>query len=320
MNTQTYKASAAAKVILCGEHAVVYGQPAIAVPLSDVRARATWVQSGTSSLRVHLPDVGETWDWPPGPRDHPLSLLIRETLAYLEIPTPGGELTVRSDIPVGGGLGSSAAIAVAVVRVLAAVAHRPLSPAEVSALAYKAETIWHGTPSGIDNTVIAYERPVWFVRGTPPEPFTPHDPFTLVVGDSGVSASTRDVVLAVRQAWQKAPHRYERLFQAIGQLVHQIRDALEHGRVKDVGPLLDENHRLLREMGVSSPVLDNLVDAARRAGALGAKLAGAGWGGNVIALVEEADAARVAEALRQAGAVHTFVTTVQGASGNGRPK
>ena len=318
MDGQEYHAYAVAKVILCGEHAVVYGHPAIAVPLNDVRVEATFHATGDSHLHVRLPDVDEYWEWPPGPQGHPLARVIRETLAHLGTSLPGGELTVRSAIPVGGGLGSSAAVAVAVIRVLARVVGQNLSPAEVSALAYKGEEIWHGTPSGIDNTVIAYERPVWFVRGHPPEPFVPARPFTLVVADSGVSAPTREVVAAVRRAWEKDRERYDALFEAIGTVVRRVRTALEKGEVPAVGPLLNENHRLLQEMGVSSPVLDRLVRVARESGALGAKLAGAGWGGNIIALVETEDATEVAASLRQAGAVRTFVTTVQGASADGR--
>ncbi len=208
-------------------------------------------------------------------------------------------------------MGSSAAVATAVVRVVARALGHTLSPEETSSLVYRAEEIWHGTPSGIDNTVIAYERPVWFVRGQPPEPFYPARPFTLVIADSGVSAATREVVLDVRRRWEQDRPRYEALFRAIGDLVRQVRRALEAGEIEAVGPLLDENQRLLAEMGVSSPLLEALVAAARAAGALGAKLAGAGRGGNVIALVHEADAARVAEALRRAGATRTFVTVVR---------
>ncbi len=311
MNERVYRASASAKVILCGEHAVVYGSPAIAVPVSDLRATASFYPNQVDSLRVELPDVGEAWIWPPEPDNHPLALVIRETLAHLGEDDLRGRLVVRSDIPIGGGMGSSAAVATAVVRAVARALGHTLSPEETSSLVYRAEEIWHGTPSGIDNTVIAYERPVWFVRGQPPEPFYPARSFTLVIADSGVSAATREVVLDVRRRWEQDRPRYEALFRAIGDLVRQVRRALEAGEIEVVGPLLDENQRHLAEMGVSSPLLEALVAAARAAGALGAKLAGAGRGGNVIALVREADAARVAEALRRAGATRTFVTIVR---------
>lgn len=310
--TRLRRASAAAKVILCGEHAVVYGRPAIAVPVSDLRAEAILHLEPESTLRVHLPDVNESWAWPPGPPRHPLALVIRLTLEAVGAAGAAGELTVRSHIPVAGGLGSSAAVATAVARVLAAALEYPLPSDQVSRIVYQAETIWHGTPSGIDNTVVAYEQPVWFVRGQPPEPFLPAHPFRLVIADSGIGVPTREVVGQVRRAWERDPARHEALFDAIAAVVHRVRAALEAGDVETVGALLDENQRLLAELGVSSPWLDRLVTAAREAGALGAKLAGAGRGGNVIALVTERDAARVAGALRAAGAQRTFTTRVQG--------
>lgn len=313
METRVHQASAPAKVILCGEHAVVYGYPAIAVPVSDVRVTASFFPDDTGRLRVDLPDVEQSWTWPPGPADHPLALLIGETLAYLGQPGVSGRLVVRSQIPVGGGMGSSAAVATAVVRVLALATGKPLSPAEISRLAYRAEEMWHGTPSGIDNTVVAYEQPVWFVRGHPPEPFYPARAFTLVIADSGVSAPTREVVLDVRRRWEAEPARYDALFRAVGDVVHEVRRALEAGEVEKVGPLLDENQRLLQEMGVSSPLLERLIDAARAAGALGAKLAGAGRGGNVIALVAGEEASHVADAMHRAGARRTFITVVRNA-------
>ncbi len=317
MNERVYQASAPAKVILCGEHAVVYGYPAIAVPVSDLRATAYFHPDAGDTIRVELPDVGEVWSWPPGPQGHPLALLIRVTLEHLNATRLGGRLVVRSQIPVGGGMGSSAAVATAVVRVMAHTLGRSLSPEEISRLVYKAEEVWHGTPSGIDNTVIAYECPVWFVRGKPPHPFYPARPFTLVIADSGVSAPTREVVLDVRRKWEADRARYEAIFRQIGHIVENVRTALEAGDLASVGELLNANQQRLAEMGVSSPLLEKLVAAARAAGALGAKLAGAGRGGNVIALVREEDAPRVAKAMQEAGAKQTLTTVVRPPSTRG---
>ncbi len=207
-------------------------------------------------------------------------------------------------------MGSSAAIATAIVRALARGLGRDLPPEEVSAIVFEAERIWHGTPSGVDNTVIAYERPVWFVRGEPPQPFTIARPFTLVIADSGISAPTREVVGDVRRRWEADPARYNAIFDAIAALVHEIRAVLEQGNLERLGPLLNENQRWLEEMGVSSPVLERLIAAARAAGAPGAKLAGAGRGGNIIALTPPDRAEAVARALREAGARATYITTI----------
>jgi len=219
-------------------------------------------------------------------------------------------IELASDLPVASGLGSSAAVAVALIRALAGYFGRRLEPAEVSALAFAAERLQHGTPSGIDNTVVAYEQPVWFVRGQGMETFAVGRPLHLLIGDTGLTSSTREVVGDVRAAWQGEPARYEALFAAIGRASHRARRAIEQGNLPALGRLLSENHGLLQTLGVSCGELDRLVAAATSAGALGAKLSGAGRGGNMIALVEPETADAVAAALRTAGARRVGTTEV----------
>ena len=179
-----------------------------------------------------------------------------------------------------------------------------------SALSYEVEKIHHGTPSGIDNTVIAYEQPVYFVKGTPPQVFTIGATFHLLIADSGIPSSTREAVAGVRRRWEAAPETYNELFDRIAALVDAARTAVAGGDVRALGPLLDENHSLLCEMGVSLPELDRLVDAARAAGALGAKLTGGGAGGNIIALVPPERAGAVLAALEAASAARVWQTTL----------
>src|SRR5262249_52846660 len=166
-------ASAPAKLILCGEHAVVYGRPAIALPLAGICARAE-VADGpiNSGILVHARDLRRRWRVADDPHG-PISELITSVLAYLEartVPSPPHRLTssldlsitISSAIPIASGMGSGAAVATALVRALAAHQGQRLSPAEVSSLVYTSEQRFHGMPSGIDHTVIAYERPIWF--------------------------------------------------------------------------------------------------------------------------------------------------------------
>lgn len=305
-------ASAPAKLILCGEHAVVYGRPAIAAPLSDVRAYAE-VAPGAAGrgLRFHAPDLGEDWSAVERP-DHPLGELAAATLARLGLAAADLEITLRSAIPIASGMGSGAAIGTALVRALAIYAGWSLAPDEVAGLVYDSERRYHGTPSGIDNTVVAHGRPIWFVRGAPPtiEPLAVGAPLALVVGDTGVRSATRLPVGAVREAWQASPARYEALFDAVGELVTQARAALAAGDAPLLGRLLDANQILLEQIGVSSPELGRLVAAARGAGALGAKLSGAGWGGVMLALVTPETRPAVEAALRAAGAVGVMATSL----------
>ncbi len=302
-------ASAPAKLILCGEHAVVYGRPAIAVPLSDVRAYAEVASAARGAgLRFHAPDLGEDWS-ADGQPEHPLSELARAVLARLGAPNDDLSITLRSDIPIASGLGSGAAIGTALVRALAARLGATLPPDEVAALVYASEQRYHGTPSGIDNTVVAYEQPIWFVRRAPApliEPLAIGAPLTLLVGDTGVRSATRLPVGAVRERWQADRARYEALFDQVGELVTQARTALAVGDAPLLGRLLDANQALLEQIGVSSPELERLVAAARTAGALGAKLSGAGWGGVMLALVTPETRDNVAEALRGAGATRVL--------------
>ncbi|MCX7690060.1 mevalonate kinase [Thermoflexus sp.] len=309
------EASACGKVILLGEHAVVYGRPALALPVCGLRARvrAEPLPEGSGCWIAAL-DLPETLRLSTAPPDHPLALAVRLALAHLGLPEPDLRLVLRSELPIAGGLGSGAAVSAALVRAVFGWAGVSPDPEVVSALVYEVEKQHHGTPSGIDNTVIAYERPIRFVRGQPPVFLSIMRPFTLMIADSGIPSPTRETVAAVRRGWEREPDRYERLFDAIAALVKEAEVCLATGRVEDLGPLLNANHTLLQELGVSSPILDDLVQAAREAGALGAKLTGGGRGGNLIALVSPDQAEPVARALQAAGARAIYRTEVPASS------
>ncbi len=314
----TIRASAAGKVILLGEHSVVYGRPAIAAPLSGLRATVT-LTPHPGPLHIQAPAVGIDAPLPDLPSDQPLARIILLTAEHYRFSPPRAVLRIESQIPVASGLGSGAAVSTAIVRALAAWYGVRPEPGQVSALVYEVEKIYHGTPSGIDNTVIAYEQPVYFVRGRSPEPFSPRFPLPLLIADSGVSSPTREVVGDLRRRWETDPTHYAALFDRIAAEVEAARRAIEAGDPPELGMRMNRNHELLREIGVSSPVLDRLVEAARRAGALGAKLSGAGWGGNVIALVDPLAAEEIERALREAGARNVWRTDVgTGVSKTGR--
>ncbi len=317
-------AYAPGKVILFGEHAVVYGRPAIAVPVSQVQARATVTAEPlrpSGSVLIQAPAVrleAALADLPP---NHPLAMAIHGVLGELGLArSPACTLRVTSTIPVAAGLGSGAAVSVAIIRAFSAFLGHPLPEERVCALAYEVEKRHHGTPSGIDNTVITYAMPVYFMRGQPIETFRVARPFTLVIGDTGIASPTSQSVGDLRKAWQADPAPYERLFDAAGAIAQSARQVIENGRPEELGDLMDRNHALLQQMGVSCPALDRLVEAARLAGAAGAKLSGGGRGGNMIALVREDDRleggpsvgspAEISQALQQAGAVRTLVTRI----------
>lgn len=309
-----FTASAPGKIILFGEHAVVYGQPAIAVPVTQVQARAIvspGIGLADGEVQISAPEIALDSPLHALPLDHAIKQAIELTLAALGIQRPTAfRLKITSSIPLAAGLGSGAAVSIVVARAVSAFFGRPLNDDRINEIAYEIEKIHHGTPSGIDNTVITYARPVYFIKGQPIETFEIETPFTMVIGDTGIPSPTSVAVGDVRRAWEQEAPRYEALFAACGEIARRARRAIESGEIGALGPLMDENHLLLQQMGVSSPELENLVTAARAAGAAGAKLSGGGRGGNMIALAREVDPDRIANALLAAGAHNVVVTTV----------
>ncbi len=307
-------AYAPGKIILFGEHAVVYGRPAIAVPVTQVQARALVTanpRGASGSLWIEAPEINLAADLKTLSAQHPLALAIAGVLDALGIAQPPAlNLRITSTIPLASGLGSGAAVSVAVIRALSAFLGHPLADEKVSALAYQIERVYHGTPSGIDNTVITFSRPVFFIREQPIQFLEVAQPFTLVVADTGVPSPTAGVVGDVRAHWQARPEAYNRLFDAIGEIAWKARAAITGGDIHALGSLMDHNHAFLKEMGVSSPELDRLAETARSNGAWGAKLSGGGRGGNLIALSPAEAAPGLAEALRRAGAARAILTQV----------
>lgn len=311
--------SACAKIILCGEHAVVYGRPAIALPLPGLRAMATAAprddgpDARPDDVDISAPDIGARY-WMRLQAGRPIARIAQLTLDELGIRPDNPawrpfSLTIQSDIPVGANLGSGAAVSVAAARATAAFFGRELPPETLSALAFQVEQLHHGTPSGIDNTVIAYEQPVWFIRHQPPEPLPAAGKLPLVIGDTGYSTPTKVPVGDVRAAWQQDPPALEAVFDAIAACVRTAREALAAGDLPGLGVAMNANHALLQSLDVSSDGLDALCATARAAGALGAKMSGGGRGGNMIALARDAaHATALAEALRAAGAARAHVS------------
>lgn len=316
--------SAPGKIILFGEHAVVYGRPAIAVPVTQVQAQALAVATPRAPLgevRIQAPDIGLDARLDELAPRHPLRLAVSGVCETLHIQRlPAFQLRVTSSIPLSSGMGSGAAVAVAVIRATSEFLGTKLTDEVVSDLAFEVEKVHHGTPSGIDNTVIATGRPVYFQKapeaegglGSRIEPITVAAPFVLVIGISSERSQTLQVVGAVRQAWQANERHYEALFDQVAALSQAARGCIEAGRPEEMGALMDENQQYLKAIGVSSQGLEALILAAKKSGALGAKLSGAGRGGNMIALVKPEQAPAVAAALAEAGARQTIVTEIRG--------
>ncbi len=211
-------------------------------------------------------------------------------------------IEVFPDVPRGMGLGGSAAMAVAIVRALDSHFKLGLTEAEINALAFESEKIAHGSPSGLDNTIATYGKPVVYRPGDPPlvEPLNVAEPIPAVIGMSGAEGLTATTVRRVREAWRKDSKLYERIFDEIDALTLRAVESIQDRDLELLGELMNINHGMLNALQVSTPELEQLVETARRHGALGAKLTGGGGGGSVIAICS-GDTEPVAKAIRAAG-------------------
>jgi hydroxymethylglutaryl-CoA reductase len=225
--------------------------------------------------------------------------MILDTLGIADRPL---RIEAYPCVPRAMGLGGSAALAVAVIRALDRHCQLGLSEAAICELAFACEKIAHGTPSGIDNTVATYGRPLLYQRGTPPlvRTLTLRAPLPLVIGMSGTESLTARMVTRVRDAWERNHALYERIFDEIDALTLHALTALEAGDVAQLGELMNICQGQLNALQVSSSQIEELVQLARDNGAVGAKLTGGGGGGSVIALCPDGGE-RVIRAMQAAG-------------------
>jgi mevalonate kinase len=304
--------SAPGKIILFGEHAVVYDRPAIAIPVVQVRAKAfveADIAAPTDQVWIDSPEVQLHSSLSQLPADHPLALAILGVKEELQLAhLPAVRIRISSSIPVAAGLGSGAAVSVAVIRALSGYLGVNLPDDRVSALAFRVEQRLHGTPSGIDNTVVTTAKPIFYQKKLGFQSLQVNLPLTFVIADTGIKSPTREAVGDVRRLWEQSPTQLEQQFDAIAEIVLEARQVIETGLPNRLGPLMSANHTYLQNIGVSCAELDRFVEASQAAGAEGAKLSGGGRGGNMIALAQAEKAEQVIDALQKAGAVRTLIT------------
>jgi hydroxymethylglutaryl-CoA reductase len=301
------------KVILLGEHAVVYGRHAVALPL-PLTTRAVVTDAG-HGVELLIPRWGVEYQLAKPPEQRrSFEMAAGAIFDRLGLTDRDLRIEVFPDVPRGMGLGGSAAIAVAIIRALDRHFGLGLSDAEVNELAYLSEEIAHGQPSGIDNTLATYGKPLLFRRGNPPlvEPLQLREPLHLVVGLTRAEGLTAKTVGHVREARDRNPRLYEKIFDDIDALVLQGVAAIRDHDVAALGELMNVCQGLLNALQVSTPELERLIGIARGAGALGAKLTGGGGGGAMIALCGD-DGARVTAAIERQGFRAIPVTVGTGA-------
>ena len=292
---------ACGKVILLGEHAVVYDRHALALPLPG--AIKVEIAERESGMNLEVPDWDISDDWVAGGKvPEGAAAVITLIMQELKIGHRGFNIRVNSKIPIGVGLGSSAAFAVAAIRAFCALLGITKSDIEIDRLAFRCERLTHGNPSGVDNNLATFGEPVLYSRstGTRTRPIQLMEPPPIVVASSGERGSTLDMVEGVRQRFEKNEALYNTLFDEIDEMSVAGAAALRERDYPLLGSLMNVCHGYLNALEVSTPELETMVRIARDAGAIGAKLTGAGGGGSIVALCPgKVDV--VAEALAQAG-------------------
>jgi mevalonate kinase len=209
----------------------------------------------------------------------------------IDLSKKGIEITLDGNLYCASGIGASAASCVAIARALSEHYYFDLTDEEINETAYEGEMGYHGTPSGIDNTASTFGGLIWFEKGEAliMDKITIPNPIEIVMGNTGKVANTSAAVAGVRERKEKFPEKYNEIFNRAENIAYLARDALFDEDYKEIGKLMNENHKLLQQIEVSSRELDFLVKLSKDIGAFGAKLTGGGLGGNMIALTPGRD-------------------------------
>lgn len=271
------------KVILFGEHFVVYGIPAIAAALG-----------GKTIAKIEYSDKFELIDdrpATPGYKEKKKSQQddsLRRIFEFLKIDVEKNpiKITLLGDLYAASGVGASAASCAAIARALNEHFNIGLDDEGINRIAYEGEKGYHGTPSGIDNTAATYGGIILFKKGDPPkiERISMKNPIEIVEGNTGLTSDTKSVVEDVAKKREENPEEFERIFNRAKEITEEAKEALINADAERIGALMDENQELLRKIGVSCDELETLIKIAKDNGALGAKLTGTGRGGLMVSL------------------------------------
>ncbi|WOV89015.1 mevalonate kinase [Sporosarcina oncorhynchi] len=302
------------KIIMIGEHSVVYDKPAIAIPFHEVNVTALVEQSE--------PTDGENKIWFSSKYfngvllDAPdelsgIKASVDETFDLLNVSPTNLNIHIDSSIPSGRGLGSSAAVAHAVVKAIFNYYDAPLRHDVQMHLVQIAETHAHGNPSGIDMEATCNDSPIWFQKGKETTALLIDKPLHIIVADSGRFGDTRTAVEGIRFMYRNNPAVARRSIDLLGDYTYECQRSLATGNLQKIGECLNLAQDELAVLGVSDPSLDHLIHTARLHGALGAKLTGGGRGGCILVLAQDGHQAQiVSTALKQAGAYQTWTSVV----------
>lgn len=296
-----------AKIILLGEHAVVYQEPAIALPIAAIQLIAHLTPRSDHHQQIHSEFYTGSLAASSPTAFSGMAQLIHSLLRFFAAEKQGFDLVIDSALPPERGMGSSAACSVAITRAFYAAFETALNPEVTLNWAAVSERAIHGNPSGLDAATTAASRPQWFVRGQAPHPIAFPKTGSLVIADTGVPGQTKVAVAQVAARLQTHPDATRKLLTTLGQQTQKGALALAADDLVALGDALTAAQAALATLGVSTEALANLIDAAMAHGALGAKLTGSGLGGCMIALAAtKAEGQVLQAALQTAGATATW--------------
>ena len=277
------------KIIWMGEHSVVYGYPAIAIPLQGIKVEC---HIYPAEEKIHF-DFYDT-----------LSTAVYAALEYLNHTDVAVSYDIRSEIPQKRGMGSSAAISIAAIRAVFDYFEQSIDMETLEILVNKAEIIAHSNPSGLDAKTCLSDKAITFIRNIGFSTLNLDLDAYLVIADTGIYGNTREAVEKVAQAEEaNLPH-----LAALGDLTEMVQKAIQAKTISEIGPLMTKAHSHLQAIGVSIDKADQLVQISLENGALGAKMSGGGLGGCIIALAQtKAQAEKISKALTEGGAVQTWI-------------
>lgn len=294
------------KIILIGEHSVVHHEPAIALPFTSANVEVTVQRIDGDSTIDSIYHKGKIKDAPDS--IHNLLETLKAVCAYFEVDTNNLHIIVTSNIPAERGMGSSAAVATALVRALFNLFDEKLTNNLLNEFVSVSETIAHQNPSGLDAMVVRSDQSVYYIRNLGTEYFTVDLPGYLVMADTGDQGETGAAVRAVGALVADKSSQGKSWIKELGELTKQARYFIEEKDLNGLGDVLNLAQERLQNLTVSNEKLDTFVDVALKQGALGAKLTGGGRGGCMIALVKtEEQAAEMSNKLREAGATKTWI-------------
>jgi len=301
------------KAILFNEHFVVYGVPAIVSAIGKYTvAKIEPIGKSGWTLNDNRKATPRYKEDKLDQQKDSINNIIKKM--GVDLSKKGVDITLEGNLYCASGIGASAASCVAIARALSDHYQLNLSDEEINEVAYEGELAYHGTPSGIDNTASTFGGLIWYEKKDPMvmDKIRISAPVEIVMGNTGKVANTTTAVAGVRERKEKNPDKYKDIFDRAENIAYLAKDALIDEDYKELGKLMNENHKLLQQIEVSSKELDFLVKLARDHGALGAKLTGGGLGGNMIALTPGKDLQdNVANAMEKEG--FQTVKTVIGA-------